>query len=644
MHRSASCCLAILLLAGSAQALDPFPTGTILTTGAGLRVLDDGPLRSSQLIAGFPLRLSFGGTYGCSGGALAVGLAGELLVTDWNRDGIVRVDLETGAWEMVSDVYVGSGERLLDFQAFDPGPPSIAVEADGTILVARNRVGRGVIFRVDPVTGDRAPWVESAAPGPSDFFLADALALAPGGEILLSSFATYTQDSVVHQESKLFEIDPVTGALSVRAQDLAALRMIGLDARAPDDAFLAAGDRVLRVDAAGVVQTATGAGVGLGPAIEQGGPLVVALDDSLVLLDFGNGDPFLLGIDPATGARSLLSGRGVGAGPELIDPGGIAVAADGALLVLDCRAPYASPPDPAAVLRVDPATGDREVAFGPPAEADLPPLGFTLAIDSQQRIVIANSDALMRVDPETGERTVLSGTWSEGTVGGGPDFESLQTIAFAPGGDVLVTAFCRTNIFRVDATSGDRSVLSGSVGAGPFWECPRFVTMGGDGYAYVADTTLGAIFRVDIANGNRSIVSGLGHGSGSELWNGLRRIAWAGDSLYALERDSGRVFRVEPHTGARTLLASSTQGSGEPLVRLRSLAPSQDGGLLVAGEQNKVIRIDLATGHRTLVSSEPVYDLAAMPAPEPGGCAASLVVVALLAAGAVARESTRGAA
>ena len=114
----------------------------------------------------------------------AFDLAGNLIVPNRGNGSIVRLDPTTGQQEVIS-----SGNLF-------GGTPSVAVEADGDILVA----GSGIV-RVDPLTGDQ----ELVSRGGILSGSLTGIALEADGQILVAD----------RSNDKLFRVDPTTGAQSV---------------------------------------------------------------------------------------------------------------------------------------------------------------------------------------------------------------------------------------------------------------------------------------------------------------------------------------------------------------------------------------------------------------------------------------------
>jgi len=136
-----------------------------------------------------------------------------------------------------------------------------------------------------------------------------------------------------------------------------------------------------------------------GIAVEADGHLVV-FDGTL---------KSVIRVDAHTGNLTLVSGQGVGGGPPFIRPAGIAVEADGQLIVMDSGGLFFG--HPAAVVRVDPHTGNRTMVSdathggGPPF---LNPVGIAVEADGQLIVVDSHLEAVVRVDPHTGDRTIVS--------------------------------------------------------------------------------------------------------------------------------------------------------------------------------------------------------------------------------------------
>ena len=298
-----------------------------------------------------------------------------------------------------------------------------------------------------------------------------------------------------------------------------------------------------------------------------------------------------------------------------------ATAAPGDILVADSFA--------ARVVRIDPSTGARTLVSANDAPAGAPefvePVGIALEPDGD--ILVADSGALggavIRVDPVSGARTTLS---ANGMPAGGPDFVSPQGLALEADGGIVVSdlaAFADDTggLVGVDPGSGTRSVISATgMPAGPLdFDSPFGVAVesdGGlvvtDGYAFDGGT--GGVIRVD-PGGARSRVSSNLEPPAPPGFEEPAGIAVAADGRLVVADPGlvgpagGGLIRVDPDTGTRSLLSGNDQpANGPDFVAPSGLAVESDGDLLVAdagmpaGGDGQVIRVDTATGARTLVS------------------------------------------
>lgn len=177
---------------------------------------------------------------------------------------------------------------------------------------------------------------------------------------------------------------------------------------------------------------------------------------------------------------------------------------------------------------------------------------------------------IFKVDPSTGDRTVVSGFG----VGTGPNFEDPIGITVTLGGDILVTDLSGDSIYRVDPSSGDRTLVSGpGVGAGPAFGGPGGIALGPANSIVVttamtheiAGFDVGDVYRVDLATGDRTTLSStfLGIGTGPSL---LRPVGVAIDTdghiLVAEISDGERILKVDPLTGNRSLLSGENVSTG----------------------------------------------------------------------------------
>ena len=229
----------------------------------------------------------------------------------------------------------------------------------------------------------------------------------------------------------------------------------------------------------------------------------------------------LFRVNPSTGARIVLSDFGSGAN-QAVNPYGVAVESSGNILVTDADAGSSGR---GVLFRVDPTTGARTVLsnFGSGANQGVNPVG--VAVESSGNILVidwlAGTDykgALFRVDPTTGARTVLSDFGSGANQGVEP-----VGVAVESSGNILVIDWdAGTNergaLFRVDPNTGARTVLS-DFGSGDNQGAePSGVAVESSGNILVTDPNagtggFGALFRVNPTTGARTVLSNFGSGA-----------------------------------------------------------------------------------------------------------------------------------
>lgn len=267
------------------------------------------------------------------------------------------------------------------------------------------------------------------------------------------------------------------------------------------------------------------------------------------------GDGKLFRVDAKSGARTVLSDFGDPAqGTEGVDPFDVAVEPTGQILVTDPKGLGANANG--KLFRIEPASGKRSVLsdFGDTTQgpAGVDPFGVT--VERTGQILVADSQsgtdsngALFRVDPKSGARAVLSdfGDSAKGTPLG-----KIGGVAVEPSGNILVTGFDTGTdsngvLFRVDATSGARTVLSdfGNPAQGPegvVREIPfPFIDMALESSGSILVTILetgtdrkGALFRVDPKSGDRRIQSDFGNNAQGSLGQNPVGVAVVSEKMY----------------------------------------------------------------------------------------------------------------
>lgn len=262
----------------------------------------------------------------------------------------------------------------------------------------------------------------------------------------------------------------------------------------------------------------SGMGVGSGEDVSGMIGLGVSAGGQIYVTDIGDHPTAgaVLRIDPASGNRELISGRGRGSGPSFRGlfggPTGIALSGDGSLLVADVAEDIFGPPGTGVIYRVDPATGNRTVVSGQgvgTGPALIAP--FELSLESSGSLLLTDDGRIVRIDLATGDRSLILDA-------PGVRFDGLGVVqgnSILAGGRTTASPTDRPVLARVDLTSGSWEVVSGwtaggIVGSGPLSEVTfQDVSLLATG-EIVAGGGINGVFAmmVDEATGNRTVLSG----------------------------------------------------------------------------------------------------------------------------------------
>jgi streptogramin lyase len=293
----------------------------------------------------------------------------------------------------------------------------------------------------------------------------------------------------------------------------------------------------------------------------------------------------------------------VGSGPPFFAPTDLAVETSGALVVVDAHL--------AAVLRVDPVSGDRAIVADPGTGSGF---GFglgafptSIAVEASGTFVVMGtccgfelfSSYMLRVDPVSGDRTTVSGLG----IGSGPPFAVPSDVAVEASG-ALVVVDTGPQVLRVDPVSGDRTVISSpEIGNGPALVGPLGIAVEASGALVVVDRGLQAVLRVDPVSGDRTGVSHATIGSGPVFVSPTAVAVEASGALVVLDVGLEAVVRVDPVSGDRTGVSHATIGSGPTFSLPVGIAVEASGALVVVDTGlGAVVRVDPVSGDRTVVS------------------------------------------
>jgi PKD repeat protein len=198
------------------------------------------------------------------------------------------------------------------------------------------------------------------------------------------------------------------------------------------------------------------------------------------------------------------------------------------------------------------------VAFGSNAAAPPPQLGDIFALDLNGN--------LFRVDAATGDRTII-GTLADPSA-------LVRDIDFLPNGKLVATG--GVGIVEIDPSTG--SVLPVSTltrGTGPFFRSLNGLAPDINGDLLVTDGRFSltpAIFRVNMVTGNRVIVSNQTIGTGPTFaFPGLPAVAPDG-SYFVPDMNLGYITQINRSTGDRSVLAVASDNNPSAML----LTPTGD--------------------------------------------------------------------
>jgi hypothetical protein len=415
----------------------------------------------------------------------------RLLVLDESSDAILGVAIDGGARSVVAEDRVTPGQ---DFSV----PDALALDkpVDGTARALVVDSGLDMVMAVALGDGTRTV-ISGFNVGAGALFeqpvsvVVDRLR-GPAGRALVID---RQQDAIISVDLATSAREELSGPDSGSGQELSDVTGLSLDVEVGlagqtanigavlvTDASVAA---VLSIDPVSGARTIlSGGAVGSGPVFVEPrgmafdpGDAAASVPARYLVVD--EDLDALLAVDPANGARTIVSDATTGTGPALGAPQAVALELDDtgrtgrALVVTE---------DPAALIAVDLATGNREELSGP-NKGDGSPLGAPLAVLMELRrlppadpgtdaapiftnpfettgyalVVHAGAGALLAIELATGRRTELLAS----NLGKGPQLDIPRGVWLDPANDVLLIADEGLDaLVAVDRESSDRVIIS----------------------------------------------------------------------------------------------------------------------------------------------------------------------------------------
>ncbi len=531
------------------------------------------------------------------------------LVVDAGLDALIAVDLTTRVRTIISAENVGSGQPFSQ-------PESLAFDAINNRVLVIDKAAGGVLFSVNPATGDRTVLSSSTVGGGDvSFSFPSAVALDTDRNrvlVLNNQFENASQWTV-------YAVDLETGFRS--RVDTGGV-LFGDPEDITVDAF---NSRALIVDSGRrsviAIDFATGARTNLS-GYTQGGSLIAGGDNIFdspvsISMDAANNRALvmdatvddngaLFGVDLTSGFRKVLAGPRTGGGfvgsnsPAFKTPVSVVLNSNSSrALILD--------DDTDIILNVATDGSGTRRLIGNPGTNALIQNATGMGINAEQRAVyIADMTrgALIAVNLRTGAKTFVSIGTLESQ---GPAFDLPSGVVIDDENNRALVSDVAMGVLAVDLDSGLRTRLAGGgAGSGAALEQPTSIALDAvNGRALVGTSSLDPLIAfMDLSTGHRTRLTGNGAGSGVEL-NGARDIILDAENHRALvmDRDSS-ILAVDLTTGERTTLSGNGVGEGAALDGLQSAVLDKTNNRLLVADfiAETVVAVDLVSGDRTVLS------------------------------------------
>ena len=490
-------------------------------------------------------------------------------------EGVLAIDLATGVRTVISSSTRGTGP---DFErAVNDGSTIGLDEADGRLLLNLNPTfNTTATMVVDLATGDRR--LLPTAPGYVRGIAVDAEA-----DLVYVGYDVNNQVEISSIDIDTGTIALVTGPGRGTGDALLDARHLVVDApRGRLYSLLKWNGEIHEID------LATGNRLG---AIETdiGDPESMVIDPvggHFYVMDRPGGARLILRIPVAGGATDVFWSNGRGQGASMDNPRDAVFDPAHRCLVVANR----SRADVRLQI-IDPRTGDRSELLGLPFDEEYD----SIARDGDKYFVLEDQ-RLSAIDAVTGAITPISFS-DDGALGEGPELRRASDLTTDAANGRAWCLFqlydeeadeSSWHIVQFDLATGDRTQLPGE-----FVRPSELLYEPATGKLLVCEENESTIYRVDPVTGAREVVTrDLSRPDALAVHAGQ---IWAGSGL--------TVWKIDPVTGATTVVADDDVGNGTP-INATAIAgdPTDPDSLFVIGGGGTVVRIDLKTGDRFLVS------------------------------------------
>jgi hypothetical protein len=248
------------------------------------------------------------------------------------------------------------------------------------------------------------------------------------------------------------------------------------------------------------------------------GDIIVAGGNTVVSIDPRTGNQTLVSDDEkslAAGGQALFSGGDI--------YGGVGRLKDGDLVVIERRGNYDAPnPDPARLIRIDPATGAQSLIQGSDPNMTYSQLALAVA-PSGDIYFSAESNtpgtAIYKANPDTGAISLVTNAAKSVAAGGANIPDSPMGLWVDPDGTLWMLAEF-TGVVRIDPATGKMTLFSsaatsGARGGGALFGDPRSITRAANGDFYIVDD--GALNDSPHYGSNDAKVIRISHVTGTQL-------------------------------------------------------------------------------------------------------------------------------